>query len=141
MIKTVAVVLLFTLLSPQLLFAAPSDEVQPPPASESQQAPAASNVDRNARYSPTAEKVYLGTGIGTLVAGGAFIALGAASSNAHEIGSEEAGTVFYAIGGCLLAASTALWILYFREKGREPATSVGLDLDKGRVGLQAKFRF
>lgn len=142
MTKTVVLILVITLIFPHVLFAAPSDEVQPPPAGESRPAPATSNVDnQDSGYSPTAKKVYLGTGIGTLVAGGAFIALGAGASNSNQIGSDQAGTALYVIGGSFLAASTVLWILYFREKGREPATTVGLELDKGRGVVLAKFRF
>ncbi|HLO25196.1 MAG TPA: hypothetical protein VK187_03725 [Geobacteraceae bacterium] len=75
------------------------------------------------------------------MAGGAFIALGAGASNSDQIGSDQAGTAFYVIRGSSLAASTVLWILYFREKGREPASAVGLELDKGRGDVLAKFRY
>ena len=139
--KTVAVILVCTLLFPYVLFAAPLDEVQPPPASESPTVPATPNVVQDTGHSPTAQKVYLGTGIGTLAAGGAFLALGAGASNSDGIGADEVGTFFYAVGGVFLAASTVLWMLYFREKGREPATTVGLELDKGKGVVLAKFRF
>ena len=141
MAKTVAVIMVFTLLFPQALLAAPPDEVQTPPASESRTAPATPNAVQDTGYSPTAKKVYLGTGIATLVAGGAFLALGAGPSNSNDITSNAADTFFYAVGASFLAASTVLWILYFREKGREPATSVGFELDKGRGGVVAKYRF
>ena len=141
MMKTVAVILVIALLFPHVLMAAPADEVQPPPANDSRTAPAPPNIGQDTGYSPTAKKVYLGTGIATLVAGGALLVGGAASSNSNAIGGDEAGTVLYAVGGCFLAASTVLWILYFREKGREPATTVGLELNKGSGVVLAKFRF
>ena len=50
------------------------------------------------------------------MAGGAFLAVGAGSSNSNQIGSDEIGTFFYAVGGVFLAASTVLWMLYFRER-------------------------
>ncbi len=139
MMKTVAAILVFTLLFPYVLFAAPSDEVQQPTAGKSQPAPATQIVDQDTGYSPTAKKVYLGTGITTLAIGGTFLAAGAAVSSSGSI--EEVGTFFYVVGGSLLAASTILWILYFREKGKEPATTVGLELNKGRGLVLAKFRF
>ncbi len=139
--KTIAAVLVVTLLFPYALFAAPADQVQPPPASESRTVPAPPAAVKETDYSPTAKKVYLGTGIGTLVAGGAFLAIGADTSNNKGIGSDEFGAFFYAVGSVFLAASTVLWIFYFREKGREPATTVGLELDKGRGVVVAKYRF
>jgi hypothetical protein len=141
MMKTVATMLFVTLLLPNTLFAATSDEVQPPPASESRPETGPPNVDQDTAYFPTAKNTYLGTGFGTLLVGGAFLALGAAASNSDGMGSQETGTGLYFIGGTFLAASSVLWILYFREKGKEPATTVGLELDKGKGAVLAKFKF
>jgi hypothetical protein len=141
MLKTIAVILVASLLLPQILFAAPSNEVRPSASGESPQSPSLPKVDPDPDYHPVAKKIYLGTGIGTLVTGVAFVALGIRASNEHEIGSEAAGTVLTTTGGIFLAASTVLWVLYFREKMREPATSVGLELGEKKAVVLANYRF
>ena len=141
MLKSFTVLLIITLVFPSALFASPPDE--PPTARAGEARPESAPLDSGQaiEYSPTAKKVYLGTGIGTLVAGGAFMALGVSESNGDEITSKSSSTALYVIGGSFLAASTILWILYFREKSREPAATVGLELDKGKYGISANFRF
>ena len=134
--KTIAFILVVSLILPNVLYAAPSDEVQPSPSSEPRQAPLLPEFDQDSDYSPRAEKTYLGTGIGTLLAGGSLLALGIGVSNSSEIGAQEVGTFFSIIGGTFRATSTVLWILYFREKGKEPPATVGFELEKGKaVGL------
>jgi hypothetical protein len=139
--KTITIVLLVVLILPNALFAAPSDEVQPSPSIESQQPPPLPKAGLDSDYSPRAQKVYLGTGIGTLAAGGSLLAIGIGISGDNGIGAQEVGTFFSVIGGTFLAASSDLWILYFREKAKEPPASLGLDLEKGKGVVLANFRF
>jgi hypothetical protein len=138
--KAVAVLLVITFLFPSALFAA-ADGVPSQPAGKTPSAPATTAAARDSDYSATAEKAYLGTAIGTLVGGGAFIALGVSAGNSHEMASDAAATGLYIVGGAFLVASTVLWTLYFREKGKEPAAAVGLELNRGKGVVVAKFRF
>ena len=112
--KAIAIVLLISLILPNVLQAAPSDEVRTQAAKEAQQTDPQQSAEQKSNHSPGAQKAYLGTGIGTLAAGGAFLALGIGVSGSNGIGAEEVGTLFSAVGGVFLAASAVLWILYFQ---------------------------
>ena len=137
--KAIAVILVVSLLLPNILFAAPANEVQQTPLSESPQPPLLAKAGQDTSYSPTAKKIYLGTGIGTLAAGGVLVALGS-ELNGSDWTDKESSKV-YTIGGILLAISTVLWALYFYERGKEPPASVGLELENKKGIIQAYFRF
>ncbi|MFZ2950870.1 MAG: hypothetical protein WA003_15455 [Desulfuromonadaceae bacterium] len=114
---------------------------KPSSANESRQSLLVPKVDQDSGYSRRAKNTYFYTGIGTAAVGGALVVLGIDESNSDHMTSKTAGPAAYVIGGTFLAASAILWILYFREKGREPAASVGLDLDKGKAVVLANYRF
>ena len=132
--KAITVILVVSLLLPNVLSAAPANDPQ-------QQSLVLPKVDQDSGYSPRAKNVYFYTGIGALAAGGALVALGIDESNSDHITSKTAPPVLYFLGSTFLAASTVLWIFYFRKKRKEPAASVGLDLDKGKAVVQANYRF
>ena len=139
MMKAIAVILFVSLILPDVLFAAPSDAPQPSSSNESQQPPLSPKVDSD--YSPRAKNWYLGTAIGTLVAGGAIVAGGIDESNNNDMLSDSGAAALYVIGGSFLATSAILWIFYFREKGKEPTASVDLELEKGKAVALVKYRF
>ena len=140
MMKAVALLLMLTLTTPHLLYATPEPAVTPS-AGGTDPAAQPANVPPASDYSPTAAKTYLGTGIGTLLAGSTLIVLGKNEADKKDITSDAASNMLYVIGGTFLAASTVLWILYFRETGKEPPATVGVDMSNGRYGLVAKFSY
>jgi len=142
--KVIMLVVIASLIFPYSLFAAPPEVTQPPASSEPVELSAAPNIAKDGDYSPTAKNIYLGTAIGTLLVGGAAIALavaGRCSGNSNQICFKEANTAAYSVGGGMLAISTVLWILYAREKGKEPTSTVGFELDKGKSVITAHYRF
>ncbi|HTF99670.1 MAG TPA: hypothetical protein VK654_03680 [Nitrospirota bacterium] len=137
--KTVAAVLLLLLLSSHALYAASPNDIPPPSSNVSQPAPETYITDQESGHSPGAQTAYKATGIVTLVVAGTCVASGVYFSKV--IGVDEVSSAFYTAGGVLFAASTVLWILYAREKGKEPRETVGLELDKGKVRVMATLRF